>query len=177
MEWKPFAALRISPSWNFPHFCVQLDSTLHCSFLTVLRYKIWLECESRIKGSKGRRHNPDGNSELKLISFPRHPNPCPTRKVHVLPPLPTVQKKLGIEQWNLGFASSGGELHFFSVPVIEQVFNIFPYSLWWLALCFPQEKRTPLHYAAMRGKRRIVEVLLLFGANVSLLTKVKVGHF
>lgn len=37
----------------------------------------------------------------------------------------------------------------------------------------PQEHRTPLHYAAMRGKRRIVEVMLLFGADVSLLTKVK----
>lgn len=36
-----------------------------------------------------------------------------------------------------------------------------------------QEQRTPLHYAAMRGKRKIVEVLVLFGADVTLLTKVK----
>lgn len=36
-----------------------------------------------------------------------------------------------------------------------------------------QEHRTPLHYAAMRGKRKIVEVLVLFGADVTLLTKVK----
>lgn len=34
-----------------------------------------------------------------------------------------------------------------------------------------EEHRTPLHYAAMRGKRRIVEVLLLFGANVTARTK------
>lgn len=36
-----------------------------------------------------------------------------------------------------------------------------------------QEHRTPLHYAAMRGKRKIVEVLVLFAADVTLLTKVK----